>query len=207
MGTLLLIKAQMYCQEGNSSNISFAGQQLCSMCWNVGGILHWVRGREQEQQGFPYPGSELCRKNVESSRVESRSVIPELLHCLPGGLPAAPWGIFLFHPCCQAVGCARGRGMQCPERDVLGATKVGTQLANFAVAKLQLVLLLNGQGWLQPPHPSWRITGCDLAQELPSVALTILIFSHFPTRSDVPSLLPVLAKNQGLCSPGLVLGQ
>lgn len=51
MGTLLLIKAQMYCQEENSSNISFAGQQLCSMCWNVGGILHWVR--EQEQQGFP----------------------------------------------------------------------------------------------------------------------------------------------------------
>lgn len=53
MGTLLLIKAQMYCQEENSSNISFAGQQLCSMCWNVGGIPRQVRGWEQEQQGFP----------------------------------------------------------------------------------------------------------------------------------------------------------
>lgn len=52
MGTLLLIKAQMYCQEENGSNISSAGQQLCSMCWNVGGILSWVRGREQEQQGL-----------------------------------------------------------------------------------------------------------------------------------------------------------
>lgn len=48
MGTLLLVKAQMYCRGENSRNISGAGEQLCSMCWNVGGILHWVR-RDGEQ--------------------------------------------------------------------------------------------------------------------------------------------------------------
>lgn len=53
MGTLLLVKAQMYCQGENSSDISCAGQQLCSMCWNAGGILLRVRGWEQGQQGFP----------------------------------------------------------------------------------------------------------------------------------------------------------
>lgn len=59
MGTLLLVKAEMYCHGENSSNISCAGEQLCSMWWNVGGFLHWVRQDEavgvgsNKQQGFP----------------------------------------------------------------------------------------------------------------------------------------------------------
>lgn len=51
---------------------------------------------------FLLPGSEFCRKNVESSWVERRRVIPELLHCL-AGLPAAPVVPGDFRSVCVAI--------------------------------------------------------------------------------------------------------
>lgn len=89
MGTLLLVKAQMYCHGENSSNISCAGEQLCSMWWNVGGFLHWVRQDRAvrgwgviSSRAFLLPNSEFCRKKCKASVWKKRSVIPELLHCL-----------------------------------------------------------------------------------------------------------------------------
>lgn len=61
MGTVLLVKAQMYCRGENSSNISHAGEQLCSVWRNVGGFLHRLRWDgavgvgSNTQQGFPSP--------------------------------------------------------------------------------------------------------------------------------------------------------
>jgi len=89
MGTLLLVKAQMYCQGENSSNISCAGEQLCSMWWNVGGFLHRVRqdgairgwGAVSSRAFLPL-NSEFCRKKCKPFGWKKRSVIPELLHCL-----------------------------------------------------------------------------------------------------------------------------
>lgn len=74
MGTLLLVKAQIYCHGENSSNISCAGEQLCSMWWNVGGFLHRVR-RDGALRGwgaissraFLLLNSEFCRKKCKAS--------------------------------------------------------------------------------------------------------------------------------------------
>lgn len=74
MGTLLLVKAQMYCHGENSRNISRAGEQLCSMWWNVGGFLHPVRWDGAgtgwgalSSRAFLLPNSESCRKKCEAS--------------------------------------------------------------------------------------------------------------------------------------------
>lgn len=84
MGTLLLVKAEMYCRGENSSNISCAGEQLCSMWWHVGGFLHRV-GRDGAPRGWGAassgallpPNSEFCSETGRNW-VEERSTILKL---------------------------------------------------------------------------------------------------------------------------------
>lgn len=85
MGTLLLVKAEMYCRGESSSNISCAGEQLCSMWWHVGGFLHWV-GQDGVPRGWGAassrallpPNSKFCRK-MGRNWVEEKSRIPKLV--------------------------------------------------------------------------------------------------------------------------------
>lgn len=131
---------------------------------------------------------------MESSWVERRRVIPELLHCL-AGLPAAPVVLGDFPAPCVLpyIGMCQGDAV-CPEsvswradpkdgaERSVEATKSSTHLASLAE---------EDKAWV--PLPPWSITGCDPARELPSVRVQAakILISPFPpavTRSCSPCL-------------------